>query len=210
MENNVVEKMVLNGITPVVVLDTAMHAVPLANALTNGGISVAEVTFRTDAAKESIRAMKQTFPEMVVGAGTVLTVETAKEAMEAGAEFIVSPGFDEEVVRFCMEQGVLPIPGIATPSEAQAAMKLGLTLLKVYPAGVLGGTAFIKALADVYRHVKFMPSGGINEANMEEYLKMPCIAAVSGSFICPNKLIVEEKFDEIERLSREAVMKLHR
>jgi 2-dehydro-3-deoxyphosphogluconate aldolase/(4S)-4-hydroxy-2-oxoglutarate aldolase len=146
---------------------------------------------------------------MLVGAGTVTSVDMAEDAINAGAEFIVSPGLDREVVEYCIGRKVLVIPGIATPSEAQLAVKLGLSMIKVYPAEILGGTGFIKSLTAVYKSISIMPSGGINADNMLEYMDTPHVVSCGGSWVCPYKLIVEEKFDEIEQIARASVLKMH-
>ena len=209
MKDKAAEKIYLNGITPVIVLDSSEHAVPLASALMRSGIRVAEITYRTAAARDSIKEIRRALPDMLVGAGTITSIDMAKDAINAGAQFIISPGLDAELVEYCSREKILVIPGVATPSEAQQAVKLGLTLVKVYPAEILGGTAFIKALSAVYNTLRFMPTGGINADNLMEYLDVPSVASCGGSWLCPLKLIEEGKFDEIEQIAKAAVLKMH-
>lgn len=204
--NAVLEKIQKLGIVPVVVLNDAADAEPVAKALCSGGLPVAEVTFRTDAAEESIRIMKEKFPEMLVGAGTVLTVEQAECAIGAGAEFIVSPGFNPTVVKYCIEKGVPMTPGCNNPSAMEGAMELGLDVVKFFPAEASGGLKAIKAMAAPYVNLKFMPTGGINEKNIREYLAFPRIIACGGSWMVSGDLVKNKEFDRIEELTREAVM----
>ena len=163
-----------------------------------------EITFRTAAAADSIKAVAESCPDMLVGAGTVITLEQCKKAVECGAKFIVSPGFDEEVVRWCVENGVAVTPGCVTPTEIMAAMKLGLKVVKFFPAGVYGGLSAMKALSGPFGGIKFIPTGGVNALNLAEYLACDKIYAVGGSWMVDGKLVAEKRFDEIERLSREA------
>jgi len=193
------------GVVPVVVLDDAKDAAPLAKALVNGGLPVAEVTFRTAAAEESIRIMAQEYPDMLVGAGTVLTVEQADRAVAAGAKFIVSPGFDPEVVDHCLAKGYPVFPGIVTPSEVAQAVKRGLKVVKFFPAGQFGGVATIKALAAPYVGLKFMPTGGVSAANLKDYLSCKSVIAAGGSWMVKGDLIRAGEFDKIEEMTREAV-----
>ena len=158
------------GVVPVVVLEDAKDAVPLATALVEGGLPCAEVTFRTEAAEESIRLMTEQFPEMLVGAGTVLTVEQVDAAVRAGAKFIVSPGFDAEIVDYCLKNEIPVFPGCISPSEVAQAVKRGLKVVKFFPAEPAGGISMIKAMAAPYTGLKFMPTGGINAKNLGEYL----------------------------------------
>ena len=192
------------GIVPVVVLDRAEDALPLAERLMKGGLPCAEVTFRTAAAEESIRQMAKAFPEMIVGAGTVLTTEQADRAIDAGAKFIVSPGFNPKVTEYVLKKGVPMTPGICTPTEIEAAMQFGLDVLKFFPAEPAGGLKMIKAVAAPYVGVNFMPTGGISAANVREYLAYDRIVACGGSWMVSGKLVQEGKFDEIERLVAEA------
>lgn len=192
------------GIIPVVVLENAEDAVPLAERLVKGGLPCAEVTFRTAAAEESIRRMVKAFPEMLVGAGTVLTAEQADRAIDAGARFIVSPGFNPAVTAHVLEKGVSMTPGVCTPTEIEAALGFGLEVLKFFPAEAAGGLKMIKALAAPYTGVSFMPTGGINASNVREYLAYDRILACGGSWMVSGKLVKEGRFDEIEKLVREA------
>lgn len=203
--NAVLEKLGKIGIVPVVVLNHAEDAAPLAKALCAGGLPCAEVTFRTAAAKEAIKIMTETCPEMVVGAGTVLNAEQVDQAVEAGATFIVSPGLNPKTVKYCIEKGVPITPGTSCPSDIEQAIELGLEVVKFFPAEQSGGLAKIKAMAAPYVNMKFMPTGGINAANLKSYLDFPKIIACGGSWMVPAKLVDEKRFDEIERLTREAV-----
>ena len=192
------------GIIPVVVLNDVKDALPLGKALMEGGLPAAEVTFRTDAAEESIRVMAQNFPDMLVGAGTVLTVDQADRAVAAGAKFIVSPGFDPEVVDHCIAKGYPVFPGLITPSELAQAVKRGLTNVKFFPAEAFGGLNTIKNLAAPYPMVKFMPTGGVNPKNVEEYLSNPKIYACGGTWMVKGDMIKAGEFDKIKDLTAEA------
>jgi len=192
------------GIVPVVVLNSADDALPLAEALVKGGLPCAEVTFRTAAAEESIRKMAKAFPEMIIGAGTVLTCEQADRAIDAGAKFIVSPGFNPKVTEYVLKKGVPMTPGICTPTEIEAALQFDLDVLKFFPAEPSGGLKMIKALAAPYVGVNFMPTGGISAANVREYLAYDRIVACGGSWMVSGRLVKEGKFGEIETLVREA------
>lgn len=193
------------GVVPVVVLNDAKDARPLAEALCEGGLPCAEVTFRTEAAEESIRSMTKEFPEMLVGAGTVLTVEQVDRAIDAGAKFIVSPGFDPEIVDDCLERSIPVFPGCITPSEVAQAVKRGLEVIKFFPAEQFGGIDTIKALAAPYTDIKFMPTGGINAANLEKYLSYDRVMACGGSWMVKADLIRNEEFDIVKKLTAEAV-----
>lgn len=202
---NVTETIQNMGVVPVVVLHDAKDAAPLAKALCEGGLPCAEVTFRTDAAEESIRIMTTQFPEMFVGAGTVLTIEQVDRAVAAGAQFIVSPGFDPEIVDYCLEKNIPVYPGCITPSEVSQAVKRGLKIVKFFPAEQFGGVATIKALAAPFTGVKFMPTGGVNAKNLESYLSCDKIIACGGSWMVKGDLVKAGKFDEIKDLVEEAV-----
>ena len=202
--NEVFEKIHQIGILPVIALDDAAQAVPLAKALAAGGIPAAEVTFRTAAGEGAIRRIAQEVPEVLVGAGTVLTTEQADRAVTAGAKFIVSPGTNPKVVRNCLEKGVQPIPGVVTPTEIEAALELDLEVLKFFPAEPSGGLGMIKALAAPYTQIKFIPTGGISAANVGEYLKHPKILACGGSWMVKKDLVNAGKFDEIQALAAQA------
>ena len=193
------------GVVPVVVLKDTKDAIPLADALIEGGLSCAEVTFRTDAAEESIRLMSEKYPEMLVGAGTILTIEQVDRAVNAGAKFIVSPGFDAEIVDYCLDKNIPVFPGCITPSEVAQAVKRGLKVIKFFPAEQAGGVAMIKAMGAPYTMVKFMPTGGISAKNLSEYLSCSNIVCCGGSWMVKGDLITEGKFDEITALTKEAV-----
>ena len=192
------------GIVPVVVIEDAKQALPLAEALCAGGLPCAEVTFRTAAAREAIREMKKK-ENMLVGAGTVLTPEQVDEAVDAGAEFIVSPGFNRKVVRHCQEKGIPVIPGVCTPTEVEMALEEGIEVVKFFPAEAAGGIAMIKAMSAPYGSVRFMPTGGITTENLADYLSCNKVIACGGSFMVSKKLINEDQFGKIEELTREAV-----
>ena len=170
------------GVVPVVVIEDAKDAVPTAKAMLSGGIDVMEITFRTAAAADSIKAVADSCPDMLVGAGTVITLDQCKQAVACGAKFIVSPGFDEEVVRWCVDNGVAVTPGCVTPTEITAAMKLGLKVVKFFPANVYGGLTALKALSAPFGGVKFIPTGGVNDKNLGEFISAPFVHAVGGSW----------------------------
>ena len=203
--NEVLEKIQEIGIVPVVVLDDAKDAAPLAKALCEGGLPCAEVTFRTAAAEESIRIMSEQFPEMLVGAGTVLTTEQVDRAVAAGAKFIVSPGMNPRIVKYCVEKGILITPGCANPSDIEQALENGLDVVKFYPAEPAGGLKMIKAMAAPYVGVKFMPTGGINQNNVRDYLAYDRILACGGSWMVKGDLVAAGEFDKIKELAAEAV-----
>ncbi len=203
--NEVLKKIQETGIIPVVVLNDAKDAAPLAKALCEGGLPCAEVTFRTEAAEESIRIMSREFPEMFVGAGTVLTTEQVDRAVDAGAKFIVSPGLNPKVVKYCIEKGVPVTPGVCTPSEVEQAIELGLDVVKFFPAEPAGGLNMIKAMAAPYVGMKFMPTGGINAKNVREYLAYDRILACGGSWMVKGSLVEAGEFDKIRELAQEAV-----
>ena len=202
--NAVLEQIGKTGIVPVVVLNDSGDAEPLARALCEGGLPCAEVTFRTEAAEESIRIMTEKFPEMLVGAGTVLTTEQVDRAVAAGARFIVSPGLNPRVVKHCLEKNIPVTPGTQTPSEMEQAMELGLDVVKFFPAEPAGGIKMIKAVAAPYTTLKFMPTGGININNVEEYLKYDRILACGGSWMVKGDLIDAGKFDKIRQMTKDA------
>ena len=202
--NEVLKQIEKIGIVPVVVLNDAKDAEPLGKALCEGGLPCAEVTFRTDAAEESIRIMSEKFPEMLVGAGTVLTIEQVDRAVNAGAKFIVSPGLNPKVVAYCVEKGIPVTPGTANPSNVEQAMEFGLDVVKFFPAEQAGGLAYIKAIAAPYTGMKFMPTGGINANNVKEYLACDKILACGGSWMVKGDLVKAGEFDKITELVREA------
>ncbi len=192
------------GIIPVVVLNDAKDAEPLGRALVEGGLPAAEVTFRTDAAEESIRIMAEKFPDMLVGAGTVLTKDQVDRAVNAGAKFIVSPGFDPEIVKYCLEKDIPVCPGTQSPSEMLAAMNLGLDHVKFFPAELSGGLKMIKAVTAALTTLKVMPTGGISEKNVTEYLECDKIFCAGGSWMVKGDMIKAGKFDEIKEMVAEA------
>ena len=201
---NILEQIKTDGIMPVIALACAEDGPALARALLAGGISCAEITFRTAAGEEAIQKIAAEVPEMLVGAGTVLTVDQADRAIKAGAKFVVSPGFDPEVAQFCIKSELPHFPGCATPSEMQAALKLGFTHLKFFPAEQAGGLAFLKAVSAAYPMLRFMPTGGIGPKNLREYLGFEKIFACGGSWMCPKSLIDIGKWEEITQLCIEA------
>ena len=193
------------GVVPVVVLEDEKDALPLAEALIKGGLPVAEVTFRTAAAEGSIKAMCEAYPEMLVGAGTVLSVEQVDRALKAGARFIVTPGFDEEVVDYCLGNNIPVYPGTVTPSEVTKAVKRGLNICKFFPAEQYGGVSTIKALSAPFTTVKFMPTGGVSAKNLKDYLSCSKIVACGGSWMVKGDLIKAHEFDKIRELTAETV-----
>lgn len=192
------------AIVPVIKMDRPEHAVPLARAIRRGGLSAVEITYRSDAAQESIRAIAEEVPELFVCAGTVLTPEQAEQAVEAGARAVISPGLNLDTVRWCIAHDVPVIPGCATPTEVEMCMREGLSLLKLFPAGIVGGVGMLKALAGPYGAVQFMPTGGVKPGNVKEYLSQKNVAACGGTWIVPMDLLEAGRFDEIEALAREA------
>lgn len=199
------EKISQFGLVPVVVLEDERDALPLAKALVEGGLPVAEVTFRTAAAEASIKKMCEAYPDMVVGAGTVLNIEQVEKAVAAGAKFIVSPGYDEEIVNYCLEKDIPIYPGTVTPSDLSKSVKKGLSVVKFFPAEQYGGVNTIKALAAPFTTVKFMPTGGVNAKNLKDYLSCNKIVACGGSWMVKGDLIKAQEFEKIKELTREAV-----
>lgn len=193
------------GLIPVIKIEDPAQAEPLAKALCEGGLPAAEVTFRTSAAKEAIARMTKAFPDMLVGAGTVLTTKQVDEAVEAGAKFIVSPGLNPKVVAYCLEKDVPILPGCATPSDMEAAIEMGLDVVKFFPAEANGGVKSIKAMAAPYTQLRFMPTGGVNEKNLLDYLSFPKIIACGGSFMVPENLLKAGDYAAITELTRGAV-----
>lgn len=190
---------------PVVSIEKVDQALPLAKVLEKEGLPCVEITFRTAAAADSIREIANSCPNVLVGAGTVINVEQAEQAILNGAKFVVSPGLSESVVRYCIEKDVPVIPGCATPTEITKALELGLNVVKFFPAENMGGVKMVKALAAPFPQVKFVPTGGINQNNLKEYLNLPFVTACGGSWLVDKKLIHEEQFDEIAGLTRNAV-----
>ena len=200
----VLERLARAGVVPVVVIDDAKDAVPTANAMVAGGIDVMEITFRTAAAPDAIEAVAKNCPDMLVGAGTILNLEQCKLAVARGAKFIVSPGFDAQVVAWCIENGIAVTPGCVTPTEITAAVNMGLKVVKFFPANVYGGLNAMKNLSAPFVGVKFMPTGGVNAQNLREYIDAPFIHAVGGSWVCPKADIAAGNFEKITQLCAEA------
>lgn len=193
------------GIVPVIALNDSKDARPLAKALCEGGLPCAEVTFRTEAAEECIRIMAAEFPDMLVGAGTVLTTEQVDRAVAAGAKFIVSPGLNPKVVKYCVDKNIPITPGTSSPTDIEQAIELGLEVVKFFPAEASGGLAKIKAMAAPYTSMKFMPTGGINQKNLIEYLSFSKIIACGGSWMVSTDMIAAGEFDKIKELTRDAI-----
>jgi len=191
-------------VVPVVVIDDAKHAIPTAKAMAAGGVDVMEITFRTAAAPDAIKAVAENCPDVLVGAGTILNLEQCKLAVSMGAKFIVAPGFDAEVVGWCIENGIAVTPGCVTPTEITAAINMGLKVVKFFPANIYGGLAAMKTLSGPFPGVKFLPTGGISTANIKEYIDAPFIHAVGGSWVCPKADIAAGNFDKITALCTEA------
>ncbi len=204
--NEILQKISDMGIVPVVKIDNAKDAVPLAQALKDGGLPLAEITFRTAAAEESIRQICAAHPDMLVGAGTVLTIDQAERAVKAGAKFIVTPGFSPAVVKYCNDRKIPITPGVATPTEIQMALDHGLEVVKFFPADSFGGIKTLKAMSAPYGMVKFIPTGGISAANLAEYLLFPKVLACGGSWMVKDAFIKGGKFSEITRLTQEAIV----
>jgi 2-dehydro-3-deoxyphosphogluconate aldolase / (4S)-4-hydroxy-2-oxoglutarate aldolase len=203
--NKIIEDIGKCRIVPVIVIEDAENALPLAQALIEGGLPVAEVTFRTKAAKESIEKIAKAFPDMYLGAGTVLSVEQVKSAVDAGAKYIVSPGINLKVVEYCVNNNIPITPGIATPTEIEMALEFNLEVVKYFPAEPLGGVNYLKAISAPYGGLKFIPTGGIDEKNISGYLKFPKVVACGGSWMVKSDLIIGKKFNEIKDLTAEAL-----
>jgi len=208
--HKILEQLGKFGVIPVVAIDDAVDAVPLGKALSAGGLPCAEITFRTAAAAAAIEAISNECPDVLVGAGTVLTIIQAKSAVTAGAKFIVTPGFDPAIADWSVEHQVPIIPGVITPTEINMALKKGLYLLKFSPAEASGGIKTLKAIGAPYGGVKFMPTGGISPANLPEYLALPMVHACGGSWLVKKQLIAGGQFDHISRLAAEAVAIVHK
>lgn len=193
------------GILPVVELADVEQAEPLFEALCAAGLPGAEITLRTPAGLEAIRRLARAYPDAFIGAGTVRSTEDAARVIDAGARFVVSPGTDQEVIAFCCEREVLAMPGVCTPTEIQAALRAGATLLKFFPAEPSGGVSFLKALSGPFREVRFVPTGGINATNLASYLKLSQVAACGGSWMVSPALLADADFDQIQSLTAEAV-----
>ena len=201
---DILSRLARSIVVPVVVLDDAKDAIPTANAMVAGGIDVMEITFRTAAAPDAIKAVAENCPDMLVGAGTILNLDQCKLAVEMGAKFIVSPGFDPEVVDWCIANGIAVTPGCVTPTEITMAVKRGLKVVKFFPANVYGGLNAMKNLSAPFVGIKFMPTGGVNAGNIKEYVDAPFIHAVGGSWVCPKADIAAGNWDKITALCVEA------
>ena len=201
---DVLARLARAGVVPVVVLVDAGDAVPTAKAMLAGGVDVMEITFRTAAAADSIKAVAESCPDMLVGAGTVLNLTQCKLAVEMGAKFIVSPGFDAEVVDWCIANNIPVTPGCVTPTEITAAVNRGLKVIKFFPANVYGGLNAMKNLSAPFVGIKFLPTGGVNAANIKEYIDAPFIHAVGGSWVCPKDAVKAGDWDKITALCAEA------
>lgn len=194
------------GVLPVVELPSPELALPLTEALLGAGLDAIEITFRAEGAAQAIAAVRRTYPGVLVGAGTVLTVAQLNAAIDAGARFIVSPGFSKVIVERSLAAGVLPLPGVCTPTEILMALEAGLAALKFFPAEQAGGVPYLKALAGPFRHVQFVPTGGIGAANLRDYLTVPSVIACGGSWFVKRELLAAGDFDEVARLASEAVL----
>ena len=192
------------GIIPVIAIDSPKNSAPLAETLSKNGLPCAEITFRTPATEESIRIMSREFPDMLIGAGTVLTIEQADRAMNAGAKFIVSPGINPKIVQYCIDNCIPVTPGTVTPTEMETALELGLEVVKFFPAEPAGGLAMIKAAAEDFTELKFMPSGGINAVNVREYLSYDRVIACGGNWFADSDMISSGEWDKIALLVKEA------
>lgn len=203
------EKIYKYGLVPVIVIDREEQAVPLADALIWGELEIAEVTFRTDCAANAIKAMLDAHPDMLIGAGTVLNRQQVDDALAAGAKFIVAPGLDEELVKYCQSKNVPIIPGCSSASDIQRAIALGLDLVKFFPAEALGGVKTLRSLASAYKNMRFMPTGGITPEKFSEYLREPYVTAVGTSWIAPQKMLDAGDYDAIRKRAREAMFAVH-
>ncbi|MGF1790300.1 bifunctional 4-hydroxy-2-oxoglutarate aldolase/2-dehydro-3-deoxy-phosphogluconate aldolase [Photobacterium profundum] len=205
--SNLNDQLAALKVIPVIAINNAEDAIPLGRALVENGMPCAEITFRTEAAAQAIRNMRKEFPEMLIGAGTILTTAQVDEAIEAGVDFIVSPGFNPTTVKYCQEKGMPIIPGVNNPSLVEQAMEMGLRTLKFFPAEPSGGTSMLKALTAVYP-VKFMPTGGVSLSNIDDYLSIPSVLACGGTWMVPNTLIDNQQWDELGALVKDAVAKV--
>ena len=200
----VMERLANSIVVPVVVLERVEDAIPTAKAMAAGGVDTMEITFRTACAPEAIRAVAETCPDVLVGAGSIVNLDQCKLAIEMGAKFIVSPGFSEEIVGYCVANGIPVAPGCVTPTEIMAAMKHGLTMVKFFPANVYGGLNAMKNLSAPFVGMKFLPTGGVNAANIKQYIDAPFIHAVGGSWVCPKADIAAGNWEKITNLCLEA------
>jgi 2-dehydro-3-deoxyphosphogluconate aldolase / (4S)-4-hydroxy-2-oxoglutarate aldolase len=203
--NAILENIGLTGIVPVIAIEYAEDAEPLAQALSEGGLPCAEVTFRTKAGKEAIARIAKSQPSLLLGAGTVLTVEQVQSAVDAGAKFIVSPGLNRKVVEYCLANDIPITPGVLTPSEIEVALEYGLEVVKFFPAEAGGGLAYLKAISAPYKSLRFIPTGGIDESNLLSYLRFPKVHACGGSWMVKPEMITNHQFDEIRKITSAAV-----
>ncbi len=208
--NKIIEKISAMGVVPVVAIENSADAVGLGDALMNGGLPCAEITFRTAAAASAIRTLCNSHPGILVGAGTILTTSDAEKAVDAGASFVVTPGFDSDLVEWCLAQSIPVIPGVMTPTDINAAINRKLNVLKFFPAEAAGGIKTLKAISGPYGSIKFVPTGGITISNLEEYLSLPNVVACGGSWLVNKDQISRGEFDKIESLVREAVQLIDR
>jgi 2-dehydro-3-deoxyphosphogluconate aldolase/(4S)-4-hydroxy-2-oxoglutarate aldolase len=205
---NIIARIQQIGIIPVVSIPQPEHALPLAEALLAGGLPCAEITFRTAAAADSMAQIKNKYPELLLGAGTVLSVEQAQTALDAGAEFIISPGTNPAVVDYCQAQNVMIFPGVCTPTEIELALAKGVSVLKFFPADAMGGVKFLKAICAPYNQVRFIPTGGIEPANIGDYLTLPQVIACGGSWMVRPEMMNAGEFDRIRQLASAAVARV--
>jgi len=203
--NPILEQLAKIRVIPVVVIDDEESAERLAAALLEGGLPTMEITFRTEAAKGTLTRIAKAFPDVLLGAGTVLSVDQVKTAVSCGARYIVSPGLNRKVVEYCLDNDIVVTPGVITPTEIEAAIDLGLGVVKFFPAGAVGGLPYLKAISGPYRKMKFIPTGGIDESNLSEYLNFSQVMACGGSWMVKSDLLVGKRFDEISRLAARAV-----
>ncbi|MDT8371271.1 MAG: bifunctional 4-hydroxy-2-oxoglutarate aldolase/2-dehydro-3-deoxy-phosphogluconate aldolase [Gammaproteobacteria bacterium] len=205
MSKTIKEIMNVSPIVPVMVINNVEHAVPLAKALVKGGLKVLEITLRTEAALESIRRIKTEVPDAIVGAGTIINIETLHAAINAGAEFIVSPGTTDKLIDEAIATGVPLLPGIANPSDAMRLLEKGITEMKFFPAEAAGGVPMLKSIGAPIPQITFCPTGGVSQKNVKDYYSLPNVACVGGSWMCAANLVDTENWDEITRLSAEAI-----
>jgi 2-dehydro-3-deoxyphosphogluconate aldolase/(4S)-4-hydroxy-2-oxoglutarate aldolase len=203
--NPILDQLQRTGVIPVVIIEDESRAEHLARALLDGGLPTMEITFRTDGAKKAMQRIGKEFPAILLGAGTVLTVDQVKIAVDCGAKYIVSPGLNRKVVEYCLKNDHAVTPGVVTPTEIEEAIDLGLEVVKFFPAEASGGLAYLKAISAPFRQIKFIPTGGINASNLSGYLHFPRVVACGGSWMVAPDLLAAERFDEVQRLTREAV-----
>lgn len=205
MNDVIIDQIRRFGVVPVIVIEDPEDAVPLAEALVRAGLPTLEVTFRTAATCESLERIRRSFPDLLLGAGTVLTTEQVRQAQDHGAQFIISPGLDVDVVEFCLERDLLTFPGISSPSEIQTALRLGVSILKLFPSEALGGLKYLRSISGPFPTVRFIPTGGVNTGNLADYLRFDRVLACAGTWIARKEWLREKKFDLIEKEAAEAV-----